>query len=63
MSWREPIANDDAAPDPFVEMTRKKTWNEIWAMRAEELRARDDVELDEYADQFNLSDNTTINMG
>jgi hypothetical protein len=34
----------------------KKTWAEIWAMRAEELRA-DDVELDEHADVFNLSEN------
>jgi hypothetical protein len=42
-------------------MTRKKTWNEIWAMRTEELRA-DDAGLDEYADEFALSGNKPNTM-
>jgi hypothetical protein len=52
----EPMVDDSATVDPIAEMVRKKTWAEIWAMRAEELRA-DDVELDEHADVFNLSEN------
>jgi hypothetical protein len=59
MSWREPIANDDAAPDPIAEMVRPKTYNEIWAMRTDELRERD-VELEEFADDFNLSANKNM---
>ena len=40
---------------PIAEILKPRTWNDIWAMRAEELRERD-IELDEYADQFNLND-------
>ena len=54
MSWREPIASDDAKPDPIAELIKKRTWNEIWAHRTDELRERD-VELEEDADTFNLN--------
>ena len=54
MSWREPMSAEEAAPDPIKELLKPRTWQDIWAMRAEELRA-DDVELEEYADQFNLN--------
>jgi phage terminase large subunit len=61
MSWREPIPNDNTTPDPFAEMIRPKTYAEIWKMHADELR-HDDVELDEFADEFNLSDPNTIEL-
>ena len=54
MAWREPMSAEEAAPDPIKELLKPRTWQDIWAMRAEELRA-DDVELEEYADQFNLN--------
>ena len=36
MSWREPISNDDTAPNPFAEMIRPKTYDEIWKMHIDQ---------------------------
>jgi hypothetical protein len=51
MAWREPMPLEDLPPNPIIEMTRKKTWAEVWAADAEERRLNDE-ELDEYADDF-----------
>jgi hypothetical protein len=57
MSWREPMVSEEELP-PLErlrqEIKRPRTWDDIWKERADELRA-DDVELDEHADEFNLS--------
>ena len=45
---------NEAAPDPIKELLRPKSLNDLWAMRAEELRERGD-ELEEDADVFNLN--------
>ena len=50
---------DEAAPDPIAEILKPRTWNDIFAMRAEELRDRGD-ELEEDADVFNLSANAKL---
>ena len=54
MSWREVMPANEAAPDPIKELLRPKSLNDLWAMRAEELRERGD-ELEEDADVFNLN--------
>ena len=41
------------------EIKRPRTWNDMFAMRAEELRERGD-ELEEDADVFNLSANSKL---
>jgi hypothetical protein len=61
MAWREPMPLEDLPPNPIIEMTRKKTWAEVWAADAEERRLNDE-ELDEYADDFALSGNRTITL-
>lgn len=57
MSWRTPIASEDE-PSPLErlrqELKKPRTWNDIYAQRAEELRERGD-ELEEDADVFNLN--------
>jgi hypothetical protein len=61
MAWREPmVSEEDLSPLERLrqEIKRPRTWNDIWLARSNELRERDDVELDEHADGFNLSNNT-----
>ena len=58
MAWREPIASEDEF-SPLerlrLEIRRPRTWNDVWKTRADELREREDIELYEHADEFNLS--------
>jgi phage terminase large subunit len=58
MSWREPIANDDAAPDPIAELLRPKSINEWWAMHIDERIERGEEFDDDGAHDFNLNCNT-----
>ena len=60
MAWREPMSAEDVVLDPIAELLKPRTWADIWAMRAEELRGQD-VELDEFADDFNLSNTLELN--
>jgi hypothetical protein len=65
MSWRKPmVSEDELSPLERLrqEIKRPRTWNDIWKTRADELRERDDIELDEHADEFNLSATKKINM-
>jgi phage terminase large subunit len=65
MIWREPmVSEEEMTPLQRLreDMKRPRTWNDIWKARADELRERDDIELDEHADVFNLSATKTINM-
>ena len=57
LAWRQPVAAEEVVTTKQIvaAMCKPKTWNEIWAMRAEELRERDDVELPEHFDDFNLN--------
>jgi Fe-S-cluster formation regulator IscX/YfhJ len=55
------MSAEDAAPDPIAEPLKPRTWSDIWAMRAEELRGQD-VELEEFADDFNLSNKNTLEL-
>jgi hypothetical protein len=52
---------EDLPPNPIIEMTRKKTWAEVWAADAEERRLNDE-ELDEFADDFALSGSRPITL-
>jgi phage terminase large subunit len=57
MSWREPVAiEEEMSPLERLrqEIKQPRTWNDIYAMRADELRDRGD-ELEEDADVFNLN--------
>ena len=62
LSWRETMS-DEVELSPLKrlmqEVNRPRTYNDLWAMRAEELRDRGE-ELDEDADVFNLSANTKL---
>jgi phage terminase large subunit len=60
MSWREPIAPDDAAPDPFAEMIRPKTYNEIWKMHIDQRIEQGEEFDDDGAHDFNLNRNNTM---
>ena len=65
MAWREIAPDPVAAPTPkeiIKEMIKPRSYADMWRQYADELRARDDVELDEDADVFNLSATKTINM-
>jgi hypothetical protein len=62
LSWRETMSDEvELAPLKRLmqEVNRPRTYNDLWAMRAEELRDRGD-ELDEDADVFNLSANAKL---
>jgi hypothetical protein len=65
MSWREPMKDEDEL-SPLErlrqEMKRPRTYADVWKEYTGELRDRDDAELDEYADEFNLSATKTIDM-
>jgi phage terminase large subunit len=65
MAWREVSPDPVAEPTPkeiISKMCAPRTYAEIWKEYASELRERDNAELDEYADEFNLSATKTINM-
>jgi hypothetical protein len=57
MSWREPIASEEE-PSPLErlrqEVMKPRTYNDLWAMRADELREQGN-ELEDDADVFNLN--------
>ena len=58
MSWREPIANNDAAPDPIKELLRPKSLNDWWAMHIDQRIERGEEFDEEGAHDFNLTKNT-----
>jgi hypothetical protein len=65
MAWREVASEPVAEPttkEIIQDMCKPKTMAQAWKEYASELRERDDAELDDYADEFNLSATKTINM-
>src|SRR5262245_57067710 len=63
VAWRLPVA-DETELSPLEQLRREaargKTWNELWAARAERM-ADEGIELEDGEELFNLSENT-INM-
>jgi hypothetical protein len=60
MAWREIQPDPVAAPSPkeiIREMIKPRTYADMWGQYADELRDRDDGELPEHFDDFNLSNN------
>jgi hypothetical protein len=58
MAWREVSPDPVKEPTPkeiIKEMIKPRTYNDLWRQYTNELRDRDDIELDEHADEFNLS--------
>jgi hypothetical protein len=61
MAWREVSPDPVARPTPkeiITAMIKPRTMSDLWAAYVEELRDRDDGELPEHFDDFNLSNNT-----
>jgi hypothetical protein len=54
MAWREPMAAEDEKPDPVKELLKPRTWNDIWAMHADEQFGEDD-EMPTDFEHFNLN--------
>jgi len=36
VAWREPMNAEDDKPNPFIEMCKPKTWNEIWDLHIQD---------------------------
>jgi hypothetical protein len=65
MAWREISSDTVAAPTPkeiIQSMIKPRTYNDLWRQYADELRERDDAELPEDFEDFNLNKPNTMEM-
>jgi hypothetical protein len=65
MAWREISPDPVAPPTPkeiIKNMCKPRTMSDMWAEYVNELRERDDGELPEGYEEFNLSNKPTLKM-